>query len=105
MPRKPDLSDAFDLPPPKPRTPVPEEKAAGFVTPTPADARPAARKPKRGSGKLRRETFDGERINAYFPRDLVERLRERAFRERRSVSDALTEALSQWLARGPKVQG
>ena len=89
MASKRDLSDAFDLPPPKPRTEVPEERALRFVE-TP--------KRKPSASKLRREG-PGERVNAYLPPELVEALRTAAFRERRSVSDVLTEAVAQWAKR------
>lgn len=85
-----DLGEAFDLPPPKPRTVVPESTAARFVAPE----APRERKPS----KLRRDG-PGERVNAYLPPELVEELRAAAFRERRSLSDVLTEAVREWAER------
>lgn len=87
--RKADLEDAFALPAAKPRTPVEEGKAAGFVVPKPKG---------KGASKLRREG-PGTRVNAYIPTELEAGLRRVAFEERRSLSDALTEAIAQWLKR------
>jgi hypothetical protein len=92
---KRDLADAFDLPPPKARTPIPDESAERFVEPA-ATPQPQPKKVKKS--KLRREG-PGERVNAYLPPELAEGLREIAFRERRSVSDALSEAVRQWIGR------
>lgn len=66
-------------------------KAPGAASPTPAPTRPAKR------SRLRRE-HGGERITAYLPPDLAEELRVCCARERRSVSDAVTDALRAWLA-------
>jgi hypothetical protein len=48
------------------------------------------------TSRLRRDE-QGERISAYIPPELAEALRVRCARERRSVSDAVTEALGLWL--------
>ena len=49
------------------------------------------------SGSRRRRPVRGERIAVYLPPSLVEELRVRCVRERRSVSDAVTEAVSSWI--------
>lgn len=60
---------------------------AGRRAPQPATAAPSRlRRPERG-----------ERISVYVPPELAEALRVRCARERRSVSDAVTEALATWL--------
>lgn len=81
------LAQGFALPKPPARTPVKEQTAARFVK--------AERKPARES-RLRREV-GGERIAIYLPPDLAEELRVRCARERRSISDAVTEAVASWL--------
>jgi hypothetical protein len=121
--------DAFDLPPPKPRPVVAEEKAVAYerqepapVAPPPTpepiadelaeepepsrSARPAAanfapkKTPKKEPSKRRRpDHFDGARVNVYLPIELEERLRELAFREKRSISHAVTEAVELLLAK------
>jgi hypothetical protein len=45
----------------------------------------------------RRRAVRGERIAVYLPPALVEELRVRCVRQRRSVSDAVTEAVSSWI--------
>lgn len=121
--KKVNLGDAFALPPAKPRTPVADEQASSFVEAKPlalatevgplqsrqlaaivSAAEVGLRKRPAKASKLRRDDIDGARVNVYVPKDIEERLRERAFRERRSISDAVTEALEQWLGKSTKVQ-
>ena len=94
MATKRDVADAFDAPP-RQRTTVPEKQAKAFVEAgTPA---------KRTKGtKLKRWGLEGDRITVYVPIPLGQRLREEAVRDRRSISDAMTEALEQWLERRAK---
>lgn len=91
MGKRDDLADAFALPPPKKRPAIPESQVRAFVEPKRGPARPS-------SARTRRDGGDFERFNAYVPVELMTRVRERAFRERRSVSDVLTEALERWVA-------
>ena len=81
------LASGFALPKPPARTSVKDQAAAKFVR--------AERKPSRAS-RLRREVA-GERLAIYLPPDVAEELRVRCARERRSISDAVTEAVSAWL--------
>lgn len=81
------LAQGFSLPKPPARTAVKEQAAARFVK--------AEKKPARAS-KLRREE-GGERVAIYLPPDVAEELRVRCARERRSISDAVTEAVTGWL--------
>jgi hypothetical protein len=81
------LAQGFDLPKPPPRTAVKDKAASRFVK--------AERKASKAS-RLRRET-GGERLSIYLPPDVVEELRVRCARERRSISDAVTEAVAGWL--------
>lgn len=60
--------------------------------PPPPRPAPTAAKPSR----LRR-LERGERVSVYIPPEMAEALRVRCARERRSVSDAVTEALTAWL--------
>jgi hypothetical protein len=53
-----------------------------------------------GASRLRRESL-GDRVTVYLPPELAEGLRVRCARERRSVSDAVTEAVFAWM----KAQG
>jgi hypothetical protein len=53
--------------------------------------------PSRSSSKHRRD-LEVERISAWVPPDLANRLRFTCMSERRSRSDAVTEALRVWLA-------
>ncbi len=53
--------------------------------------------PRSAAGsRLRRPTL-GERVTVYLPPDMAQRLRVRCAAERRSLSDAVTEALCRWL--------
>jgi hypothetical protein len=81
------LASGFALPKAPPRTPVKDQAAAKFVR--------SERKPGRAS-RLRRE-IAGERLAIYLPPNVAEELRVRCARERRSISDAVTEAVSAWL--------
>jgi hypothetical protein len=81
------LAGGFTLPKAPARTPVKDQAATRFVK--------AERKPSRAS-RLRRE-ISGERLAIYLPPDVAEELRVRCARERRSISDAVTEAVSTWL--------
>jgi hypothetical protein len=109
-----------DLPKLPVRTPVPEPEAERFVEEAappaepPAKPKPAAparsapaRAPRLSSSKaptqsasssrLRRDEA-GERVVAYVPPDLATDLRVACARSRRSMSDAVTEALTMWLS-------
>ncbi|MCC7542614.1 MAG: ribbon-helix-helix protein, CopG family [Deltaproteobacteria bacterium] len=82
--------------------------AADFAVPSssrkavPEDAaRKFERRRARGSAKveqpsLRRET-SGERLSVYLPPELAQELRLKCVKQRRSVSDAVTEAVRQWV--------
>ncbi len=56
---------------------------------------------KRGS-RLKRDTV-GERVTVYLPPLLAAALRRRCLNERRSLSDAITEAAEAWMETGPQV--
>ena len=77
-----------------------EELAAGFALPQPPKrtqvAERTARQFERGGSKMRR-AVRGERVSGYIPPSMAEALKVRCVRERRSVSDAMTEALDVWL--------
>lgn len=81
------LAGGFSLPKAPARTPVKDQEVARFVK--------AERKPSRAS-RLRRDV-GGERLAIYLPPDVSEELRVRCARERRSISDAVTEAVRLWL--------
>jgi hypothetical protein len=85
----------FLLPKAPPRTTLPEPKARKFER----ERSPAPAKEIRST--LRR-TESGERVSGYVPPELAEALRVRCALERRSFSDALTDALSAWLKISPK---
>lgn len=70
---------SFTLPRAPARTAVPERSASAFVQ---AEAR----------GRRAR----GERLVVYVPEELATRLRVRCAEERRSLSEAVTEALEAW---------
>ena len=105
------LSGGFALPTPA-RTHVPDDVADSFVSKSKSP--PAAKSPKKprkatssakktqtlsepGSNSRLRRAESGERIAVYLPPALAEKLRVRCATDRRSLSDALTEALTQWL--------
>lgn len=75
----------LDLPKPKPRTPV----AAAAVEQFTGEAE--------ATGQKRRKAA-GERVHVILPPDLAMKLRLAAVRQRRSVSDAATEAVEAWLS-------
>jgi len=81
------LAQGFTLPKPPARTQVRDRAAAKFVK---AERKPAS------SSRLRRDV-SGERLAIYLPPEVAEELRVRCARERRSISDAVTEAVSGWL--------
>lgn len=67
-----------------------------------ATAHVAPKAPSRESSaklvsRLRRDE-SGERVSVYLPPDMATELRVRCARERRSVSDGVTEAIGAWLA-------
>jgi hypothetical protein len=80
------LAKGFALPKPPARTQVKDKAATRFVR-----AEHKAR-----ASRLRRDV-GGERLAIYVPPDKAEALRVRCARERRSISDAVTEAVSLWL--------
>lgn len=80
------LSKGFALPAVPKRSAVPEETARKFVAP-PKEAK---------ESKLRRETV-GERVAVYLPPAMAQELRVRCAADRRSVSDAVTEAVALWI--------
>ena len=82
------LALGFDLPKPPERTAVKDELATKFVK--------AERRGPANESRLRRES-GGERLAIYLPPDVAEELRVRCARERRSISDAVTEAVTVWL--------
>jgi hypothetical protein len=82
------LAQGFALPKAPARTPVKDQAATKFVK--------SERKGRPSASRLRREG-GGERLAIYLPPDIAEELRVRCARERRSISDAVTEAVSGWL--------
>lgn len=107
------LSKGFELPRPPERSTVSEEAAARFLEPESRKAetkkaRPTRKKPsdqhrkqpdsQKGEGKSRlRRNESGERMSIYLPPDIAEKLRVRCALDRRSLSDAVTEAVVGWL--------
>lgn len=85
-----ELAKGFALPKAPKRSAVPETEARRFERSRSPAAHPT-------ESKLRRPER-GERLSAYVPAELAESLRVRCARERRSVSDAVTEALTAWLS-------
>jgi len=67
------------------------EEDPSMLTMTTADTR-ASPPPTKGNGRKPA----GERLTVYVPPELAEALRVRCAKERRSLSDAATEALRQW---------
>jgi hypothetical protein len=86
-----ELAKGFALPKAPKRSEVPEADARKFEATKP---KPAAA--TLGASKLRRPER-GERVSIYVPPELAEALRVRCAKERRSVSDAVTEAVTVWL--------
>lgn len=90
------LASGFALPKPPKRTPVAEPEAERFVEASEDPAPRAAKRKAPKESKLRRPTR-GERVAVYLPPELMEELRIRCVQERRSVSDAVTEAVGRWV--------
>ncbi len=88
------LAKGFALPSPPPRTPIGEDAAQRFEAPAAAVLPMPKRAPK--PSRLRRDEL-GERLSIYVPPVIAEELRVLCARQRRSVSDATTEALAAWL--------
>ena len=65
---------------------------------------PAARTfedgPKQNVSRLRRDDR-GDRVAAYLPPEMAQALRVCCAQQRRSVSDAMTEAVADWLSQQP----
>lgn len=112
--RKDKLAAGFKpkLPPPPKQTPVPEGQAMQFEQAK--DARPPQEPPLREElpqasppqgppsagrkGSRRRSPSEpGERVTVYLPPDVATELRVRCAQDRRSLSDAITEATEVWL--------
>lgn len=74
-----------------------ERHSTGFIVPADSQPPPASRPDPHGDASRRRRAVRGERIAVYLPPELVEELRLRCVREKRSVSDAVTEAVSSWM--------
>lgn len=84
------LAKGFKLPKAPPaREPVREEDARRFESST-GPSRAARSSP-------RRRAEGGDRLTAYVPPELKVALEVRCAKERRSVSDAVTEALEAWM--------
>jgi hypothetical protein len=94
-----ELAKGFALPKAPKRSAVPETEALKFER-----ARSPVAAPPTAASRLRRPER-GERLSAYVPPELAEALRVRCARERRSVSDAVTAALSAWLSGAVEPQG
>lgn len=73
-----------------------DRTSTGFILPADAEDAPRVRIDSEPSSK-RRRPVRGERIAVYLPPELVENLRVRCVFERRSVSDAVTEAVASWM--------
>lgn len=86
--RKPAAAD-FAVPSSSRKT-VPEDAARKF------ERRRAHSGAKAEQPSLRRET-SGERLSVYLPPELAQELRIKSVKQRRSVSDAVTEAVRQWV--------
>lgn len=71
---------------------VEEERAQRFERSEAVDA--SAR--KKGS-RLKRESL-GERVTVYLPPKLADAVRRRCLKERRSISDGMTEAAEAWIS-------
>jgi len=76
-----------------------DRRPTGFIVPADIEHEPL--EPLTPStpppGSRRRRPIRGERVAVYLPPELVEDLRVRCVRERRSVSDAVTEAVAFWM--------
>jgi hypothetical protein len=83
------LASGFQLPKAPKHTPVKETTARLFVG--------AKKKAGKSDKSLRRDGVDTVRLALYFPPDVAKALRVRCIEESRSVSDAVTAAVSAWL--------
>lgn len=83
------------LPKPAPIATVPEGEARRFER----EEMPSQRAPKSSGSRLKRASL-GERVTVYLPPKLAEKIRQRCVRERRSLSDAMTEAAEAWISKG-----
>ncbi len=77
-------TNAYALPATTARKDVPEREAKKF---------------EEGSGARLRRLEKGERVTLYLPPELAKRVRLLCVEERRSMSDATTEALTEWTGR------
>lgn len=97
----------FDLPKPHKRTEPDPGAVDRFVAAASSAAAPSSAAPTRSSaapksaGRLRRSEA-GERVTLYMPSDLVTEVRKLCAEQRRSLSDAGTDAFRVWLARVSK---
>ena len=90
------LANGFSLPVAPKRTAVPEDATLRFVR----NGEPLQTSVH--TSRLRREV-SGERVAVYLPPEAALALRVRCAQARRSVSDAVTEAVAEWLkSSGPK---
>ncbi len=103
MTKKGGFASGFDraaLPPPRVRTEVAPDAIEAFVAderaPQPPSPPPSGTSRRVAPSKKRGATR-GTRINCYVPSDIARAMDEVAFRESRSLTDAVTEALSFWL--------
>lgn len=78
-------TNAYALPKATARKDVPERAAKQFE--------------EGGSGARLRRVEKGERVTLYLPPELAKRVRLLCVEERRSMSDATTEALTEWTGR------
>jgi hypothetical protein len=88
-----ELAKGFSLPKVQQRTEVPDELALRFVH---GGRSTVGSRQGKKSSRLRREE-SGERVAVYLPPEAATALRVRCAQERRSVSDAVTEAVAKWL--------
>lgn len=96
---KKDIAAGFNLPAPKPAAPIDEVEAERFEqAKSPIFEAPKLPEPKpvKPHSRLRSDKR-GERLCCYLPPKLHERLRVKCARERRSLSDAVTDAVTLWL--------
>ncbi len=82
--------------PPRP-SPAPQKPASAPKKKKSADKKVEPQTEGEGRSKLRREE-SGERITIYLPPELERKVRIHCAAERRSLSNAATEAFTQWLA-------
>ena len=81
----------------------PDAPAASMPKATPVAAvssvQSSSSGPTKKGSKLKRDSL-GERVTIYLPPKLADAVRRRCLKERRSVSDALTEAAETWVGAG-----